>query len=226
MTDIDAYAQVASFRLFIRAGDEPAVPPDPDDALMELALIGASRSIDRYAGRNFRPAGMAATIRYFTADTPPGWWGPPPWNPAWQPSLGSRYRSCPVSDFMDDTGLVVELDTNGDRTYATATADYWLAPSNAADQGRPWTALIFGSTVPVPAHQEAVRVTALWGWDAIPDAISYATLLQASRMYKRRDAPFGVAGSPDIGSELRLLAKLDPDVSVLVSDYKRRWGAV
>jgi len=41
-----------------------------------------------------------------------------------------------------------------------------------------------------------------------------ATVLQANRLLKRRHAPFGVAGSPELGSELRLLARVDPDVAV------------
>jgi hypothetical protein len=71
-----------------------------------------------------------------------------------------------------------------------------------------------------------VQVTATWGWTAVPATIKKATLLQASRFYKRRDAPFGVAGSPDMGSEMRLLAKVDPDVEVMLGDYRRKWGAV
>ena len=49
-----------------------------------------------------------------------------------------------------------------------------------------------------------------------------ATLLQASRLAARRDSPFGVAGSPDAGSEMRLLARVDPDVAVALEPYRRR----
>jgi hypothetical protein len=67
-----------------------------------------------------------------------------------------------------------------------------------------------------------VRVTALWGWSAVPPAIEQATLLQASRLLIRRDSPYGVAGSPEAGTEIRLLARLDPDVDVAVAPYRRR----
>lgn len=60
----------------------------------------------------------------------------------------------------------------------------------------------------------------------VPSGVRLACLLQASRWYKRRDAAFGVLGSPDMGNMTRLLAKLDPDVAVLISTYKRPWGAV
>jgi hypothetical protein len=63
-------------------------------------------------------------------------------------------------------------------------------------------------------------------FDPVPPTIKLATQLQASRWLKRRDAPFGIAGSPELGSELRLLAKLDPDVEVLLDGHgeRTRWG--
>ena len=70
-----------------------------------------------------------------------------------------------------------------------------------------------------------MKVTARWGWAAVPSTIKQATLLQASRLLARRDAPFGIAGSPDVGSEIRLLARVDPDVAVAVAPYRRWWGA-
>lgn len=57
------------------------------------------------------------------------------------------------------------------------------------------------------------------GEAAVPEAVVNACLLQASRYWSRRSAPFGVAGSPELGNELRLLNKLDPDVEVLLGPY-------
>jgi hypothetical protein len=64
-----------------------------------------------------------------------------------------------------------------------------------------------------------------WGWDAVPDAVKEATLLQGSRLDFRRVAPAGVAGSPETGSEVRLLARVDPDVAVSLKDFIRWWAA-
>jgi hypothetical protein len=64
-------------------------------------------------------------------------------------------------------------------------------------------------------------VTLPWGWPEVPRTIEQATLIQANRFFKRRDAPFGVAGSPDSGTEMRLLARLDPDVALMVRKYQR-----
>lgn len=60
----------------------------------------------------------------------------------------------------------------------------------------------------------------------VPAGVRLACLMQASRWYKRRDAAFGVLGSPDMGNMTRLLSKLDPDVAVLLSGFKNNWGAV
>ena len=44
---------------------------------------------------------------------------------------------------------------------------------------------------------------------------------EASRWFARRNSPYGIAGSPEMGSELRLLAKLDPDVAVMLAGKVR-----
>lgn len=59
--------------------------------------------------------------------------------------------------------------------------------------------------------------------DDPPEPVKLAAMIQASRLSKRRDSPFGVAGSPEFGSELRLLSKLDPDVETLLRPYRLPW---
>ena len=66
-----------------------------------------------------------------------------------------------------------------------------------------------------------MSVTATFGWAAVPATIHNACLLQASRFFADRNMPHGIAGSPDLGNELRLLAKVHPDVEVMVTPYKR-----
>jgi hypothetical protein len=123
-----------------------------------------------------------------------------------------RYRSgcwvVDIDDLQDVTGLLVDG--------VTAVAPD-LRPYNAVLNGMAWTRLVLDTE---PAA-DTVLIVAPWGWSAFPETIVEATLLQASRVFKRRDAPFGVAGSPDSGSEMRLLAKLDPDVEVMCRKYRR-----
>jgi hypothetical protein len=61
----------------------------------------------------------------------------------------------------------------------------------------------------------------------VPPSIPAALLLQASRLNKRRDSPFGIAGSPSAqgAGEVRLLARLDPDFITTLKPYVRKWWA-
>ena len=78
----------------------------------------------------------------------------------------------------------------------------------------------------VPSKSSYYNVTGLWGWASVPTAVEQACLIQATRLFKRKGAAFGVAGSPELGNELRLLSRLDPDVEVTLGKFVRWWGAV
>lgn len=179
-----------------------------DDVQLALAITAASRAIDRSTSRQFGLVD-APEERYYTA------------------KFDARcYRwTVDVDDVVIVTGFAVAADTGDDQTYATDVTDYSFQPANAGAKNRPYTKLLLRPGSTLPLAPDAVRVTARWGWADVPETIKQATLLQASRFFVRRDAPFGVAGSPDSGTEMRLLAKVDPDVQVMVSPYVRWWGA-
>lgn len=199
------YCTATELKAFLRISD--AV----DDAVVAWAITAASRAVDHACNRQF---GLVAAPedRYYA----------PRWSPV------RRTWSIDIDDLMTATGLVVGVDLDADLTYSHAITDFVKAPQNAAPQSRPWTRLVVrsASTVqPTDPLIEQVKVTARWGWTTVPAPVVQATLLQASRLVARRDSPFGVAGSPDAGTELRLLAKLDPDVEVTLRPYRRVWGA-
>jgi hypothetical protein len=194
------YCTSAELKNFVRVDD------NLDDAQVDLAVTAASRAVDRATNRQFGQS-AAAEDRFYTA--------------TW-----SRRRCrwfVEIDDLMTNGELTVHFDTAGDGTFAGEIDTYALLPLNAAADGRPWTAL----SVPLAAFttpgnaEGAVRVHGTFGWSSVPATIKQAALLQASRFLSRRDSPFGVAGSPDAGSEMRLLAKVDPDVQVAVSSYVR-----
>jgi hypothetical protein len=200
-----SYASLTDFKSFAR------IPDEDDDAELTLALEGASRAIDGFTYRQFGVEG-SAVARYYAAHF----------------DVERRRYVVLIDDLMTTTSLVVKSDTAGDGTFATTltiNTDFRLAPPNAAADVRPWTVLVAAPGVHLSCHERSVEIAAKWGWTAVPDVIEQATMLQALRIFKRRDAPFGVAGSPELGSELRLLARLDPDVQVLVSPYRRMWAA-
>lgn len=201
-----SYADAAALKAYLRIPEDDSV----DDVELELALASASREIDHHTGRSFGPPPEAAVARYYAAR----------WDRA-------RLRYVvDVDDFMTVTGLAVDVDTAAGQTWSAAVevADIRRCPLNAAPT-RPWSQLVLPTGTYAATGEGAVRVTALFGWTAVPDEVVQACLMQAARNYKRRDAAFGVAGSPEMGSELRLLTKLDVDVQVLLRSVMRWWGA-
>lgn len=193
MTWAPAYITEAELRAWMR------VTSSAESALYADAAEDASRAIDRHCNRQFGQV-AAPEARQYTAV----------WNP----------RTCrwviPVDDFQDATGLTV--------TVPTGTVDVFAKkPANAAVKGRPWTSIVVDPTAaffPTGVDDE-VTVTVKWGWTAIPTPVKTAAKLQGSRFMARRDSPYGVAGSPDLGNELRLLAKLDADLTPALTDYMR-----
>lgn len=173
-----------------------------DDLKIGLDLAAASRAIDRHCHRQFGQV-AAPVVRYYTTELDPT-------RSMWVAS---------IDDLQDPDGLTV--------TYGgSAIAGAVLKPRNALADGKPYTELWWPQSGSHPGTgHEMTEVEAKWGWTAVPDTIKDACILQAARFYKRKDAPFGVAGSPEQGSELRLLAKVDADVMVMLDDYVRRWFA-
>jgi hypothetical protein len=178
-----------------------------DDTELTYALSAASRLIDDYTGRQFG-ALAAAVPRYYEAFY----------------DIESRRWMARIDDLMVTTDLVVRTD-DGTETYPTTLVidtDFRLQPYNAPADGRPWTAIVASTSNTFSRDLRSVEVTARWGWAAVPAVVTQACLIQAGRLFKRKDAPFGVAGSPELGSELRLLDRIDPDVAVLLSGLRRR----
>lgn len=118
-----------------------------------------------------------------------------------------------IDDLQTVAGLTVLAD-------GVAVASGWeLRPLNALEDGKAYTRIV----LPVAACQVEITATP-WGWTTVPDVVVEASLLQGSRFYMRRVAPFGVAGSPQDNSEVRLLERVDPDVAVMLRGYRRSKG--
>lgn len=167
----------------------------------ELAQIGtwvtaASRAIDARCNRQF---GRLDEPAVFTYD------GQPVYSPA------ARLWFLEIDDVQDTTDLTV-----GGEVLADSGAALW--PRNAVLKGGAYTALAWAS---VATWTGPLDVSARWGWTAVPAQVTAAVGLQVSRFVARRDSPFGVAGSSADGAQLRLLARLDPDVSVSLTGLSR-----
>lgn len=166
-----------------------------DEAELAVWCTAASRAIDKRCNRQFGQVDAPAARTYRA--------------PAVY-DVTTELWLVEVDDVQDLTGLTV-----GGVVYADTGAT--LLPDNAAADGVPYQRLGF-----VDPPDQPLVVVARWGWSAVPAQVVAATKLQVSRWAARRDSPYGIAGSPDNGSEMRLLARLDPDVSTTLAGLARR----
>ena len=189
----NAYATLAQVKAALRITDSV------DDSLLEMAIESASRLIDGYTYRYFYNAGTAT--RNFQAE--------------------DSYLV-----LIDDLISISELkstDEVGSEYVTWNASDYQLQPVNGKQDGlnTPYTSILAvdDKLFNTLGSQALVRVTGVWGWSAIPMAVTQATIIQASRIYKRLDSPLGVAGFGDLGA-IRVGRALDPDVEQLVMPYR------
>lgn len=166
-----------------------------DDVFVALWITTVSRNVDDFCGRQFGVVAALETRQY---------------DGVWDRHLGKYvYEIDDVQD-VDDLAVV--------NASATVLTDYELQPVNAPQKGRPYERLVCCDAGPL-------TIDGLWGWTAVPSAVKMGLFLQANRLKARRNSPFGVAGSPEQGSEIRLLAQLDPDFRTSLKPYVRNWWA-
>lgn len=168
------------------------------DARADRAVRAASRAIDRACGRRFWLDEQPQTRTYRLDGR----------------IVGERDGDLLlVDDLGDITGLVVEA---GDGSSWSAVTGYETHPDNALADGRPVTGLLRLGR-PWGSATTRVRVTARFGWPAVPDDVAEAAMIQATRLFKRADSPEGVMGSAEWG--VVRLSRRDPDVWALIEPY-------
>jgi hypothetical protein len=197
----DPYASVEELQEEFRIDDYV------DDASLTSALMAASSWVTAHCGRDFNKA-ADATARYFESRGSVMW----------------------VDDIADATGLLVDVDDADDGTYGTpwvVNTDYLLEPANGMVDGVagwPYTSIRSLGTQTWPTYsryRSPLRVTAIWGWPEVPAAVKRATLIQAARLYKRRDSPEGVLGGGLDFPAIRVGTRIDPDVEMLLAPYRK-----
>lgn len=153
-----------------------------DDDLTEK-LAGASREVEDHTNRQFNDAGAASARVY----------------------IPTNRNLAEVDDFHTITGLTIETDESDSGSYdlTWATTDYQLEPLNGVVDGQPgWPyydiRAVASKCFPF-GRRAGLRVTARWGWAAVPYPVKDATLILAAESFKLREAPFGVAGFGEFG---------------------------
>lgn len=191
----NGYATLAQVKSALRITDSV------DDALIEMAIESASRSIDGFAQRSFYSSGTA--VRYFSAS---------------EPDL------IYIDDFAGTAITIETLNTDHVVEDTWADTDYQLEPLNAYADGivKPYSRIraVGDYQFPTNRGEALVKITAVWGWSAVPIAITQACVIQASRIFKRLDSPLGVAGFGEMGA-VRVLGGLDVDVEQLVQPFMK-----
>lgn len=168
-----------------------------EDAVLEQVIEAASRAIDAYTDRQFY---ATSATRYFTAESS---------------------ELLFVDDLLTVTTLkTLSANSSGTRTYGYtwATTDYDLEPYNSTPktmiQVNPSGAYTF------PTDRKGVEIVGSWGYSSTtPDDINEACLIQAARLFKRKDSPFGVIGTPETG--VARIPTVDQDVRQLIQRYRR-----
>jgi len=193
------YASTAQIKAALRIADSV------DDSLISMAGSAASDLIDGYCGRSF---GTVTTTRSFA----------------------------PLENLLvqvDDLASIptlVESSSNANNVFDltwTAGTDYQAEPLNGLADGLAWpyTRLraIKSAWWPAALGEATVRITATFGWPAVPVSVTQAAVIQACRIFARTSSPLGVAGASDIGV-FRVTRAVDPDVGVLLDPFRKMRG--
>jgi hypothetical protein len=203
MAITNGYATRNQIKAALRIGTADTI----DDDLIDNCAGAASRLIDGYCNRQFWSVGSATTRVY----------------------MAENDFYCHIDDIA---GTAIILKTSGatDGTFDVtwSTTDYQLEPLNGRLDGLQWSYdkiravgdYLFPTVNGNYGEQALVQVTAVFGWPSVPEPVTQATIIQASRIFKRYDSPLGVAGFGDLGA-IRVSRFLDPDMAQLVEPYRR-----
>ena len=178
-----------------------------DDTILQTAITSASAWVDGWCYRSFEAAETAVTDRDYI---PTG-----------------TFETLAIDDCVEITEVKLDDDLDGTFADTLTAADFQAEPVNSTTGGLalPFTRLrpFEDGYWPTFRGQATVRVSARYGWPAIPDAVREATIFRASALFTRRDSPLGVAGFGDMGA-MRVSRFVDPDVEMLLAPY-RKWQA-
>jgi len=199
----NGYATRNQVKAALRIGTADTI----DDDLIDNCVGAASRLIDGYCNRRFWQTGTAEARIYQAED--------------------SFY--CSIDD-VAGTAITLKTSSQADGTFDVTwkVSDYQLEPLNGNLDGLTWSYdkiravgdYLFPTVNANYGEQALVQVTAIFGWPSVPEPVTQATIIQASRIFKRYDAPLGVAGFGDLGA-IRVSRYLDPDMAQLVEPYRR-----
>lgn len=160
MTITNGYCTLAEFKSYARITSTDA----GDDTVIEDLIESASREIDNFCGRFFY---QSSTIKYYTSQD------------------GEKLYT---DDIYTSTALTIAVDLDGDGTYETTLVanDYNLIPYSPEPYPYYGIEATFRNGVALSKQKKGNKVTASFGWSAVPDDVKIACLIAAKSEYNRR----------------------------------------
>lgn len=184
---------------------------ESDDAVLDLALTGATRLINEQTGRRFDQQMFTRTFD----------------------SNGGRRLL--VRDLVSVSSLAFRWFVN-DTPRVVAVTDYFLGPPNTddgwpyqwIDLARTWASeydIAGGGTQWFPIGTQTVIVTGVWGWPAVPDDIVQVCLSIAARYWKAAKAGFNDVIGVDATGTVQFSKALSTLDRAVLARYRRNFIA-
>lgn len=149
-----------------------------DDSLIAALVLAASASARNYCGRDFEvDATQSATARYFTPES---------------------CFSAKIDDCWSITAVATDDADDGTWSTSWASTDWYAMSADKASgqspyggSGWPYTHLHAVESREFPyVARPALKVTAKWGWTALPSAVNLAVKMLVNEAYKARDGGY------------------------------------
>lgn len=206
MAVTDAYATAAEYRARVGKADTA------DDSTISAQLAAISRFLDWKTGRHFTQD-AAVTTRLYDGS-------------------GQAYLRL-EDDIASLTGLVVKADLDGDYDFDEAdetlalNTHYWIDSQRATfgSEAMPWGRLQLipssGRLNVWPDQRNAVQVTAIFGWPAVPAAIKEATVALTRQLRDLQHSGMTLT-LENLDAQVRVSPQASRLVDDLVRAYRRR----
>lgn len=151
------------------------IPDTMDDALLAVLTAAVSSSVRLWCGRSFNvDAAQVASARYFEP---------------------LDYCSVVIDDAYEITAVATDDADDGAWSTTWSASDYYTLPANGigpdGQDGWPYTKIMAVESRTFPwAARPSVKVTAKWGWEALPDSVALACRMLLAEFYKAKDGGY------------------------------------
>ena len=207
MAIVNGYIALTELQGHLHSNGMPVTFTPADVVNMELAIEAVSRLVDQKSGTTFY---ARTETRNFTAD---------------------YHDLLYVDDLISVTTL--KTDDNDDGTYEVTwtTSDYYLEPKNARmksaeGEKEPYRQIRVNQNgdYSFPTSYYGIEIAGSWGYTTTPpDYVKQVVMLMANRIYRRKDAIFGVSGTPQLGvMTVQARIQEDTDIVKLMSGLNTR----